>query len=130
MPARSRRGATVVEFAIVAPLLLTLVLGVVQLSLAMNRAQGLHAAAREGARAASLETTTDAQVRSAVASALDGVTGAATSTVTITPATDRPCDQRSGQTVTVQVSAPASLDLPLLGARQLTLHGKGSFRCE
>lgn len=118
------------EFAVVAPVLVTLLLGIVQLSLVMNRAQGLHAAAREGARAASLETTTATEVRTAVAAALEGVSGAGSPTVSITPATTRPCDQRSGESVTVEVSAPATLDIPLAGNRQLTLRSKGTFRCE
>ena len=47
---RSERGAAVIEFAIVLPILILLVFGIVQFSIVYNRVQGLHAAAREAAR--------------------------------------------------------------------------------
>ena len=44
------------------PLLILLVFGIVQFSLAYNRQQGLHAAARKGARIASLPQTTQTEI--------------------------------------------------------------------
>lgn len=51
---RGVEGAAAVEFSLIAALLITLVLGILQFGLNYSRLQGLHAAAREGARLASL----------------------------------------------------------------------------
>jgi len=51
---RSDRGSAVVEFVLVAPLVLLLLLGVVQLGLAMHVRSTLTSAAAEGARVAAL----------------------------------------------------------------------------
>ena len=56
-------GATAVEFSLIATLLFMLLFGILQFGLTYNRQQGLHAAAREGARLASLgSTVTDSDV--------------------------------------------------------------------
>jgi len=47
-------GASAVEFAIVASLLLLILFGIIQFGIAYNRVQGLNSAGREGARAASI----------------------------------------------------------------------------
>lgn len=51
---RVERGASAVEFALVLSLLFLLVFGIIQFGIAYNRTQGLHAAAREGARVAAV----------------------------------------------------------------------------
>ena len=48
------RGASAVEFAIIASLLFMILFGTIQFGIAFNRYQGLQAAGREGARLASL----------------------------------------------------------------------------
>ncbi|MEZ6065947.1 MAG: pilus assembly protein [Planctomycetaceae bacterium] len=50
-----RRGAAAVEFAIILPLFLMLVLGTVEMGSALNAAQILEASLREGGRLASME---------------------------------------------------------------------------
>ena len=124
------RGAAAVEFAMILPLLILLVFGIVQFSLAYNRQQGLHAAAREGARIASLPQTTQSEITSRVNSSLSGIPFSASPTITITPNVTKPCDQRSGATVVVQVQGVTQLDIPLWGNQSLTLTGRGEFRCE
>ena len=124
------RGAAAVEFAMILPLLILLVFGIVQFSLAYNRQQGLHAAAREGARIASLPQTTQTEISDRVTDALDGVPFSSTPTIAVTPNVTKPCDQRSGETVVVQVQGVTQLDIPLWGNQSLTLTGRGEFRCE
>ncbi|QDU41424.1 TadE-like protein [Maioricimonas rarisocia] len=51
---QSRSGAATVEFALVAPLFLTLVLGTVEMGTAINAAQTMNAAIREGGRLATM----------------------------------------------------------------------------
>jgi Flp pilus assembly protein TadG len=119
-----------VEFAIVLPLLIVLVFGIVQFAIAYNRVQGLHAAAREGARIASLPQTTQSDISSRVTSSLAGVALSGSPTITVSPNSAQPCLNRSGQTVTVTVTAVTDVDIPLWGSVSKTLTGKGQFRCE
>jgi Flp pilus assembly protein TadG len=126
----SERGAAAVEFALILPLLIVLVFGIVQFSIAYNRAQGLHAAAREGARLASLPQTSQGDITSRVTSSLAGVPLDGAPNIVVSPSSTRPCQNRSGQTVTVTVTAVTSLDIPLWGSLSKTLSGKGELRCE
>ena len=129
-PCRDERGAATVEFALILPLLVLLVFGIVQFSLAYNRQQGLHAAAREGARMASLPSTTADEVEQRVEDALDGMSFESGWTTTITPSAAQPCAGNSGETVVVRVEADNTIDVPFLEAPSVTLTGRGEFRCE
>jgi Flp pilus assembly protein TadG len=60
---RSERGAAAVEFALVMPLLLLLVFGIVEFGLIMNRQITVTHAAREGARYYSLPSVTPDQAK-------------------------------------------------------------------
>ena len=124
------RGAAVVEFALVLPLLMMVVFGAIQFGTLFNRQQGLHAAAREGARLAALPSSTQAEITTATTNALDGVALAGTPTITITPNVSQPCDNRPGETVTVEITVPTSLEIPMYGTVSKTLKGRGEFRCE
>ena len=121
----SERGAVAVEFAIILPVLVILLFGIIQFALAFNRLQGLHAAAREGARIASIPGTTVSDVNDRVGDALDGV-AVADPTVTVSAT----CDGRSGETVVVEVAADSTIDIPLWGTEDVHLTGRGEFRCE
>jgi hypothetical protein len=127
---RRESGASAVEFALVAPVLILLVFGIVQFSITYNRQQGLHAAAREGARLASLPQTTTSEITDRVHDALDGIPLDSPPEIRITPSGSQPCSLRSGQTVRVEVRATTNLDIPIWGQQALTLTGKGEFRCE
>ena len=124
------RGAAAVEMALVLPILVLLIFGVVQFSIAYNRVQGLHAAAREGARIASLPDTTQSDITARVNSALQGVPLNGAPQITVSPASGQPCLDRPGQTVVVTVRATTELDIPLWGSQSLTVTGRGEFRCE
>lgn len=125
---RSEHGAAAVEFAIILPILVMLLFGIIQFSLAYNRQQGLHAAAREGARLASLPSTTSTQITDRVDSALEGIFKEGQNyNIEITPAL---CDGRSGQEVVVEVKYDNNIDIPLWASPTVTLTGRGEFRCE
>ena len=79
------RGVGVVEFALVMPLLMMLVFGVVQFGLLYNRQQALHAAAREGARLAAIPSATQSEISTHALDALNGIPLDGTPTVTVTP---------------------------------------------
>lgn len=56
-PRRERRGAVAVEFAVIAPILLAITVGMLELSRVYTVQNTLETAAREGARFASLDRT-------------------------------------------------------------------------
>jgi len=66
VPARSRRGASVVEFAVVAPVFFLFVFGMIEFGRMVMVHQLLIGAAREGARQAAVDGATTATVEQAV----------------------------------------------------------------
>ena len=124
------RGVGVVEFALVMPLLMMLVFGVVQFGLLYNRQQALHAAAREGARLAAIPSATQSEISTHALDALNGIPLDGTPTVTVTPNVTRPCEGRLGEAVLVEVSVATTIEIPVWGTESKTLRGRGEFRCE
>lgn len=98
-----RRGAAVVEFAIVAPVLLLLILGMIEYGRLVMVQQVITNATREGARAAVLDGATTTGVTTIVNDFLTGsrVSGAV---VTVTP--NPPSTAAFGDPVTVSVQVP------------------------
>ena len=70
-PDRSQAGSAVVEFALVLPLVLVVALSLVQVGLLVRDRLLIEAAARAGARAASVEADDDAVRAAALAAAPD-----------------------------------------------------------
>ncbi|MGF1596914.1 MAG: TadE/TadG family type IV pilus assembly protein [Acidimicrobiales bacterium] len=124
---RSERGAALVEFALVAPLLLILVFGIIEFGVAFHRSQAVAASAREAARLASLSTTTAAEIDARVDDSLAGLAFDQTPVVDVSPAG---CAGRSGQSVTVTVTVNHNLTIPLLFETDVPLQGRAVFRCE
>lgn len=99
---RERRGASAVEFAIVAPLFFLLVIGLIEFGRALMVQQVLTNASRVGARKAiALNVTTtqviDATVEYAEGVSVDGVN------VVVNPS---PAAAKTGEPITVTVSVP------------------------
>ncbi|MCB0992846.1 MAG: pilus assembly protein [Acidimicrobiales bacterium] len=115
---RSEDGAVAAELALLLPILVMLLFGIIQFGLAYNRLQGVHAAAREGARVGSVSPGNEC---ARAADALDGLSITATCTVI------QACP---GDRVIVSVEATSALDIPFVGSRNVTLTGRGEYRCE
>ncbi len=100
---RNRRGAALVEFAIVSPLLFLLVFGMIEYGRMIMVQQILTNASREGARLGVLDGTTTADVQNSVTNYLTGasVNGG---NVAVTPSP--PNSAGFGEPVTVTVSIP------------------------
>jgi Flp pilus assembly protein TadG len=138
---RGDDGAAIVEFAIILPILVLLIFGIIEFSVAYNHTQALHAAAREGARFGSLPSSTVNDIKLRVADGFSGTTFDGTPAITVglvdggnmTTSTDRPCDKAtpgwSGK-VYVKVTVGENIAIPLIGAKTATLTGKGVFQCE
>ncbi len=125
----TERGASIVEFALVAPVLLMLLLGIVQVGIVLNQKQGLQAAAREGARTASLASSDAASITQDVLNTMEGIS-ISSPIITITPNVDQPCAGRSGQPVTVNIETTTQLDVPFVSGQAIAIAGEGTFRCE
>ena len=124
----AERGAATVELALVLPLLLFILFGVVDFGRMLNAQLTLTESAREGARAAALGQSADTRVQ-ATATNLSGVTD----TVTICP----PGGSATANAVVVtrvQFSfvTPLAALAPLFGrslSGSVTLTGKGVMPC-
>lgn len=126
------RGAAAVEFALVLIPLILLIFGMVEFSIAYNRSQGIHAAAREGARVGALPQSTVSEIEGRVEDALEGVipddqmgaVGIAVPTGT--------CKNRTGDSVIVKVTFDHTIDIPFWppSPHTVSLTGNGEFRCE
>jgi Flp pilus assembly protein TadG len=71
---REDRGAAAVEFALVVPILLVVLFGIIDFGFAINRYAIVNNAAREGVREASLGAT-EAEIRAAVARGMSDLGG-------------------------------------------------------
>ena len=98
-----RRGAAVVEFAVVAPVFFLLIFGMIEYGRLVMVQQVLTNASREGARVGVLDGSTKSDVTTAVNNYLSSakITG---STLTVTP--DPPSSAAYGAPVTITVSVP------------------------
>jgi Flp pilus assembly protein TadG len=91
---QSRRGAALVELAMVLPIFVTVTLGIVEFGRAMMVAQLVTNAAREGARLGSLDGTTNSEVEQTIREFLEQATGIAPGhvdvVITVVPAAGNP----------------------------------------
>jgi Flp pilus assembly protein TadG len=99
-----RQGAAAVEFALIAPLLVTLILGMIEFGRLMMVEQVLTNAAREGCRTAVVIGGSTSNATSAVATYLNG-SGISGQTVTVSP---DPSAALNGDPITVTISVPFS----------------------
>ena len=123
-----KRAAAIVEFAIVLPLLLTVLFGIIQYGWVFMIRQTLQMAAREGARVAVLPTSVEpyTNVRTRIDEVMS-TTGLTTYTVTMTHATP------GNPVETVVISVPyadASLMAGWFGSSNFDLSGACSMRKE
>ena len=117
LSARQRRGATVVEFALVAPLLFLLVFGFIEFGRFVMVQQSLTDGAREGCRKASLVTTSseqavDAAVRVYLQTVISDSSDVDKVRVSITPASLSGISSETPITVEVAVNASSVSWLP------------------
>ncbi|MGY1610110.1 MULTISPECIES: TadE/TadG family type IV pilus assembly protein [unclassified Geodermatophilus] len=122
---RDERGASVVEFALILPVLLVLVLGIAEFGHAFQVQGTLTAAAREGARAMALQND-PAAARNAVRAAAPTLDPAITNgQITVTPAA---CPPTGTANVRVTVDYPMPFLTDFFGA-SIDLTGTGVMRC-
>jgi Flp pilus assembly protein TadG len=120
--ASRRRGAAAVEFAVVAPLLFAIVLGLVEFGRAIMVEQTLVSSAREACRVAVLAGTTKQDVIDRATASLNAA-GISSFTITMNP--DPPSSASEGTPVTVTITVSFNnvtwLPVPIyLGGKNLT----------
>ena len=118
--ARTDRGAALVEFALILPLLVLLVFGIIEFGRGYHTKTTLTHAAREGVRVAALDSGDPV---STVRDAAPNLNAAGIS-VTVTPS---PCV--AGQPVTVTVEYDHDYDIPLFGSGTWSFEEQGVMRC-
>ena len=108
----AEHGQTIVEFALVAPLLLVLILGILQGGIAFNHFLVVTDAARAGSREAIVARVSNisiAQIQQAALNAAGDLNQSKVN-VTVSDPSD-PTLQTAGSTVTVTVTYPYSINL-------------------
>ena len=103
----SRRGTAVVEFALVAPVLCLVVLGIMEFGRAMMVGEMLNNAARSGCRAGTLVGMTNTNVTSTVNQCLATLTNC-TTTIQVNGAAADVSSGGRGDTVSVTITVPYS----------------------
>lgn len=124
------------EFALLLPVLVLLLFGILGGGAAFQELNGLNAAAREGARVASIRVSSAvnasydpaAAVNAVVAKSLEGVVNGKKFQVTMSPT--NACQSTATTRVSVKVSAPLDWYVPFIPSPAATLSGNGTFRCE
>lgn len=126
------RGAAAVEFALVLPLLLLLVFGIIDAGRMLNMQIALTQAAREGVRVAALGGSAGDAIARAEA-AMFPVTGATASLTTACPAVPTPTnDAVLNVARTYNYITPIQGILTVMGQPSLatpTITGRGRMRC-
>jgi len=104
-----RRGASAVEFAIVAPVAFMLILGLIEFGRALMVQHMLNNAARQGARVATIEGKANSDVTTAVNSALQGQpTTNMTTTIMVNGTVANANTANPGDEIEVTVALPVS----------------------
>lgn len=119
---RSERGAVAVEFAILAPILVMLLMGIMEFGRAYNAQVSLTNAAREGVRVMTISNN-QASARTAAKNAAVSLTpGLADSNITFSSTS---CTTNAQMTVTIKYSLSTLTGI----AGPFSMNGKGVMLC-
>ena len=124
-------GASAVEFAIVLPLLVVLVFGIIQFGLAFNRQQSFHAASREGARLVAVGYQLD-DVRDTVLDQASSTVNRNDISVQLIQGCNGSGDETDLATVRVELSNPGpyAIRIPFIPQGNPNFRSDATFRCE
>lgn len=128
------RGAAAVELALVLPVLMLLVMGIIHFGMAYNRQISLSGGAREGARWLALHSTDQAGATAkTIYAGPEGPALVAADVVVCAGPAGGTCTVGAscapGLTVKVLASQPMKLSIPFGPQASITLTGRGVMRC-
>ncbi len=131
------RGAAAVEFALVLPILILIVFGIIEFGIAFAQQLSLNSGARQGARLGVVGDKTCGQVATAAKTAATSI-GITDTNISVASGVggggcsggQKPCSGNRGEPFAVTLSYPGSIDIPLVGNFAVTITGKGEYRCE
>jgi Flp pilus assembly pilin Flp len=121
---KSEKGASAVEFALILPLLIMLVFGIVEFGIAFNNYVTITHAAREGARIAAVDLNNPD---------LKNIIIERSYPVSITPddiTISTPEGTNIGDPVEVEITYNISITIPLVGSWDIPLKNKAIMRLE
>lgn len=118
---RDEKGAAAVELALVLPILVLLLFGVIEFGRGYNAKVELTAAVREGARAAALSSGDPV---AATRNAAPGLTPASLAVTVVTP-----CPPTGTGNTTVKATYPFTYSIPFFGTATFSLKATGVMRC-
>jgi Flp pilus assembly protein TadG len=124
---RGQRGAVAVEFALILPVLLLIVLGTIEFGRVYSQFQVFNGAAREGARCAAVQSTpfTDCVVQDRIDQAATPYEPDVDATVTVLCT-----DLTVGEPVTVTWPQTFEISIPFWNDMTFTRTIEATFRCE
>jgi len=125
---KNNKGQALVEFAIILPIILLLIMGIVQFGMMINSYLAIQYAAREGARAG-IVGSTDSEIKNLITADSPSLDSSKL-TVTITPALS---NRKSGDTLTVKISYSYNLTIPVISSifkNSIILSSQTSMRIE
>ncbi len=123
---RSESGAAAVEFALVVPVLVSLVFGIIDFSSVYSSQATLSAAARQGARVMALQNSSAAAVTAVLAAAPTLNPALTSAQVTVSPAACTP-GANATVTITYPLKSVSGFFTQLFKSKNLT--GKAVMRC-
>ena len=138
---RTERGAAAVEFALVLPLLLVIVCGIINFGVVLSQNIALNNGAREAARYGAVKGPTCAQVKARAKSASSSIdlqpSDVPDANIVISGVPGCPTSPCKGSTptqsirVVITYESPLLVPMPIPGFPQkIGLEGVGEFRCE
>ena len=135
-PDGAERGAVAVEFALILPILLMIVVGTIEFGRVYSQWQVYNGAAREGARCAAVMATTFgdcdslAEVQNRIDAASDPYADPPAATITTAGTAGGCTDATIGEDVTVSWDQPLQLSIPFWDDVAFTTTVEATFRCE
>ena len=127
---RGQRGASAVEFALIAPVLFMVVFAIIGFGIAFMELQTIRGAVREGARISAVGATVS-QVQQKVADASTGIVASGQVTVTPCPGQNTTVDTTATfNTAQMNGGTGIVVTIPLLPDIHLTPVVSAQFRCE
>jgi len=127
---RGQRGASAVEFALIAPVLFMIVFAIIGFGIAFMQLQTIRGAVREGARISAVGATVT-QVQQKVADASTGIVPAGQVAVTPCPGRDTRVDTTASfDTRQLNGGSGIVVTIPLLPDIHLTPIVSAQFMCE